>query len=185
MFHSKTNSKTTSCLQKVIGILLFLAVIMLIIYENVPFVLLSLLSNDFINKLLVLHFHIYYNNRIGKLFRLVVLLKNNLSYFCKKYTKKVYLCSSTLLTTRLDILEAVTKNIGSSRNLRKQAEKNAESSGESVHNEVINLTDAKVRALDLAHKEFSEQARQERMATSNTSTINSYAEDADAMYMSA
>ena len=95
------------------------------------------------------------------------------------------MCSSTLLTTRLDILEAVTKNIGSSRNLRKQAEKNAESSGESVHNEVINLTDAKVRALDLAHKEFSEQARQERMATSNTSTINYYAEDADAMYMSA
>jgi hypothetical protein len=29
---------------------------MLIIYESVPFVLLSLLSNDFINKLLVLHF---------------------------------------------------------------------------------------------------------------------------------
>lgn len=185
MFNSKTNSKTTSCLQKVMGILLFLAVIMLIIYENVPFVLLSLLSNEFINKLLVLHFHIYYKNRIGKLFRLVVLLKNNLSYFCKKYTKKVYLCSSTLLTTRLDILEAVTKNIGSSRNLRKQAEKNAESSGESVHNEVINITDAKVRALELAHKEFSEQARQERMANSNTSTINSYAEDADTMYMSA
>ena len=56
MFHSKTKSKTTSCLQKVMGILLFLAVIMLIIYESVPFVLLSLLSNDFINKLLVLHF---------------------------------------------------------------------------------------------------------------------------------
>jgi hypothetical protein len=167
------------------GILFFLAVIMLVIYENVPFVLLSLLSYEFINKLLVLHFHIYYKNRIVKLFRLVVLLKNNLSYFCKKYTKKVYLCSSTLLTTRLDILEAVTKNIGSSRNLRKEAEKNAESSGESVHNEVINLTDAKVRALELAHKEFSEQATHERKTTSNTSNINSYAEDADAMYLSA
>ena len=79
------------------------------------------------------------------------------------------------------------KKHGSSRNLRKQAEKkkNAEYSGESVHNEVINLTEAKLRDLELAKKEFSEQARQERMATSNTSTINYYAEDADAMYMSA
>lgn len=75
--------------------------------------------------------------------------------------------------------------MGLRETLEKKQKKNAESSGESVHNEVINITDAKVRALELAHKEFSEQARQERMATSNTSTINSYAEDADAMYMSA
>ena len=75
--------------------------------------------------------------------------------------------------------------MGLRETLEKKQKKNAESSGESVHNEVINITDAKVRALELAHKEFSEQARQERMATSNTSTINSYAEDADTMYMSA
>ena len=119
------------------------------------------------------------------------------------------MCSSTLLTTRLDILESVTKNMGLRETLenkqkkkkkkiknkkkktkkkkkqKKKKKKNAEYSGESVHNEVINLTEAKLRDLELANKEFSEQARQERMATSNTSTINYYAEDADAMYMSA
>ena len=97
------------------------------------------------------------------------------------------MCSSTLLTTRLDILESVTKNMGLRETLenKQKKKKNAEYSGESVHNEVINLTEAKLRDLELAKKEFSEQARQERMATSNTSTINYYAEDADAMYMSA
>jgi len=75
--------------------------------------------------------------------------------------------------------------LGLRENLENKQKKNAESSGESVHNEVINLTEAKVRALELAHNEFSEQATHERRTTSNTSTINSYAEDADAMYLSA
>lgn len=57
----------------------FLSVIELAIYENVPFVLLNVLSNDMIRKFLLIEYETYYKGKIIKIVRFGVLLK----YFYK------------------------------------------------------------------------------------------------------
>jgi hypothetical protein len=163
----------------------FLFVIVLVIYENLPFVKISVLSNDIIRKFLLIEYELYYKGKIINIFRFVFLLKNTLKNYSNKRRKPVYLCSSTLLMARLEILESVTENLGTSRDLIRKAQKNTQSSGESLSQEVIHLTDAKVRSLRLAYSDFYELARQERAITTNPSTINSYGGDADTMFMSA
>lgn len=88
-----------------------------------------------------------------------------------------------MLTTRLDILESVKKNLGTSNDLIREARRNTRSTGESLSQEVIHLTDSKVRALRLAYSDFNELARQEREITTNPSIINSYGREEDDMFM--
>ena len=95
------------------------------------------------------------------------------------------MCSSTLLTTRLDIVESVTKNIGTSTYLRREAQMNTQSSGEPLSREVINLTDAIIRSLGLAFSDFKKVETQEGQTSNNPSIVDLYGKDADDMYMSA
>lgn len=108
-----------------------------------------------------------------------------LKKYRNKCRKSVYLGSSALIITRLDILESVTKNLGTPQSIIREAQTNTDSTGESVQQEVVHLTEAKVRALQLAYSDFKETARQEREVTANPSSIDSYAGDADAMFMNA
>ena len=98
-----------------------------------------------------------------------------------------FLCSSMLLQTRLDILESVKKNIGSSRSLSRQAELNTTQTGQSFSQEVIYLSEAKRRALDVAYNDFTELAAKERRVAqpADMTLINAYSGDADAIYLAA
>ena len=116
------------------------------------------------------------------MFRFLFLFKDFFNRYSNKWRKELYLSSSTLLITRLDILESVTKSIGTSTKLRREAEANTRLSGQPIDHEIIQLTGAKVRALQLAYNDFSELALKERNETTNQTFINSYSQEADNMY---
>ena len=48
--------------------LAFLFVIVLVIYENLPFVILSVLSNDIIREFLLIEYEFYYKGKIINIF---------------------------------------------------------------------------------------------------------------------
>jgi hypothetical protein len=54
----------------------FLFAIVLVIYENVPFVILNVFSNDIIREFLLIEYELYYKGKIINIFRFVFLLKN-------------------------------------------------------------------------------------------------------------
>ncbi len=131
-------------------------VTLLVIYESNPFVILRVLSNDIIRQFLFIEYHLY-KAKIVKMFKSRFLLIKS-SHKCKK----VMCISSTLLKTGLDILEGVSKNVGTSETLVQEALENSKMTKKPLSEEVIELTDAKVRALQLAHNDFTELAKKER-----------------------
>ena len=158
--------------------------IILLPFVILLFRILILLSDSVIRQFLVIQYELYYKDTLVNIFRLISSLKNFFKRYIKECKKKPYLCCSLLLQTRLDILESVTKDIGTSSELLIKAEKNTQQTGQPLTTEVENICNAKLKALDLAHNDYKRLAKDEKLvaAPEDRHIIKSYSEDAKNIY---
>jgi hypothetical protein len=134
-----------------------------------------LLSHDMVRQYLLIQYKLCYRSK----------LLNTLKNFIYKCKNNKYLFYSAILITRVDILESVVRNIESRRDLIREARLNTIQTQQPLENEIVNLSKAKLNALQLAHRDVQELAQHERRNATSPDVqknINTYLEEAEHLF---
>ena len=162
--------------------LFLLLVIFISIYEGVSLVVFlfsiaRLLSNDMVRLYLLIQYKLYYRSKV----------LNTLKNYISKCKNNKYLCCSAILITRVDILESVVRNIETRAELLREARLNTAQTKQPLEHEIVNLSKAKLSALQLAHKDVQELAQYERRNATSPDVqknISVYLDEAEHLYES-
>jgi hypoxanthine-guanine phosphoribosyltransferase len=90
---------------------------------------------------------------------------------------------STALCTRLDILKSVSKDVKDYKLLVVEAIDDTKTNSSSITEEIKYTINAQIRAMNLAHKEFTAQTIKERERGVNSTTMYYHQLTADEYYL--